>query len=58
MKSLNQLARAAYSAHYKRKHHTNNIDAVVSAWLALSAEQQACWIEAARAVYEEVKHLH
>ena len=59
MKSLNQLARVAYAAYWCRKHSKPYPEATLqSDWLALPCEQQACWIEAARAVYEEVKHIH
>lgn len=58
MKSLNQLARKAYAAYCQRAGEAAMGGRPVPDWLHLSAEQQACWIEAARAVHEEVKHIH
>ncbi len=48
MKSFNALARIAYAAYLKRS------GAEVPLWAGLSVEQQACWIEAVKAVAAEV----
>lgn len=58
MKSLNQLARVAYAKYCQRAGGKTFDGKPLPEWLTLGAERQACWIEAARAVYEEVKHLH
>lgn len=58
MKSFNQLARIAYAAYCKRA-GTKAFDGVpLPAWLDLPYECQACWIEAVKAVAQEVQHIH
>lgn len=58
VKSLNQLARMAYAAYCQRAGGKTFDDKPLPDWLALGAERQACWIEATRAVADQVKHLH
>lgn len=58
MKSFNQLARVAHAAHWMRAHGVHDSEQAKRCWLALPYEQQAPWIKAVEAVYEEVKHIH
>jgi hypothetical protein len=58
MKSYNQLARVAFAAYLKRSSDIDEPEAARLRWLAMDAEQQACWIEAVKAVSDEVKHIH
>lgn len=58
MKSYAQLARVAYEAFYQRAGGVTYDGKPLAVWLQINAEQQACWIEAVRAVAAEVKHIH
>jgi hypothetical protein len=58
MKSLNELARVGFIAHWKRYQRSSDGDAALRAWLSMSYQDQEPWIEAARAVYEAVKNIH
>ena len=63
MKSLDQIARVMYAAYLKSAHDQkqSNPDLWLRdqpAWEALNPEMQTCWLAAARAAADEVKHLH
>lgn len=57
MKSLMQLARMAYMAHYKRRHLSASDEAALAAWLALCWADMEPWVDAVRVVVEEVKNI-
>lgn len=58
MKSIDQLAQAAFTA-YRVHAGSQTLDGQpLPLWEELSYIRQACWVEAARAVVAEIKHLH
>ena len=60
MKSFNQLARIAYAAYCKQRAiGGKTMDGMLlPVWADLGVERQACWIEAVKAVVQEVQHIH
>lgn len=58
LKSFNQLARVAYVAYSKRAGGKALDGRPLPVWETLNPERQACWVEAARAIADEVKHIH
>ena len=58
MKSLMQLASVGFIAHWKRYLNSTDGDAASRAWLSMSYIEQEPWIAAAKAIHEEVKHIH
>ncbi len=58
MKSLMQLARVAYIAHWLHSNGSTDEAEALRAWLALKFDEIQGWVSAARAVADEVKHLH
>ena len=58
MKSIEDLARLAHAA-YTRRAGGHTLDGEpLPQWHELAEIRQRCWIEAARAVADEFKHLH
>ena len=58
MKSFTQLARLMYGAFYDRADGKTHDSKPLATWLEIPYEQQACWIEAAKAVAHELQSVH
>lgn len=58
MKSFNQLARIAYAAFVRRAGGKTYDGKPLAEWLEIGVDQQACWIEAVKAVVQEVQSIH
>ena len=58
MKNFEQLSKAAYQAYCKQAGGLTFDGQVLPSYHELGADRQACWIAAAKAVAEEVKHIH
>lgn len=58
VKSYRELASLAYAAFYKRAGGLTYDGKPLALWAEISADQQACWIDAVHAVTDECKHFH
>ena len=57
MKSFEQLARAAYQAHAQAQLNRAGRGTAIHPWECLKPADQACWVEAARAVAAEIASI-
>ena len=58
MKSFKALAQAGYAAYCKQAGGLTFDGKPMPTYAQMGSDRQACWIAAAKAVAEEVKHIH
>ncbi len=58
MRSIEQLARAAYAAYCLQAASLTSINKPLPSFDEMGAERQSCWIAAVQAVRKEIEAVH